>query len=216
MMMRITATTSSEQSGNCSRGCHGTATNPRIETSTKRLPRRVRGALFGELTRWECINARALVVDSGPSRLRQVLQVGVSSIPTAAALHREKVMFLYPHSLPPLPSSTSRLSLCLPQVLGSSYSLHQNRWPLIHPNLHIMSRRIVSASGRPDASSVFLHRRCPEARALYPDCARGVRAWAWVEGCKGHHVGRSDSGQSHGRGGLGMGGWSPMGGKRTY
>ncbi|KIM35749.1 hypothetical protein M413DRAFT_325892 [Hebeloma cylindrosporum] len=61
-----------------------------------------------------------------------------------------------PYSLPPLPTSGSQLSLRLPEASGSSYSLHQQQQPLNHPNLHLTSRRIVSASsGRSDASSVF-------------------------------------------------------------
>ena len=61
-----------------------------------------------------------------------------------------------PFSLPPLPTSASQLSLRLPEASGSSYSLHHQQQPLNHPNLHLTSRRIVSASsGRSEASSVF-------------------------------------------------------------
>ena len=61
-----------------------------------------------------------------------------------------------PYSLPPLPASASQLSLRLPEASGSSYSLRQHQQPLNHPNLHLTSRRIVSASsGRSEASSVF-------------------------------------------------------------
>jgi len=61
-----------------------------------------------------------------------------------------------PYSLPPLPNSTSQLSLWLPEESGSTSSLHYHHQPLNHPNLHLTSRRIVSASsGRSEASSVF-------------------------------------------------------------
>ena len=44
----------------------------------------------------------------------------------------------------------------LPEALGSSYSLHQHQQLLNHPNLHLTSRRIVSASlGHSEAGSVF-------------------------------------------------------------
>jgi len=44
----------------------------------------------------------------------------------------------------------------LPEALGSSYSLHQHQQLLNYPNLHLTSRRIVSASlGHSEAGSVF-------------------------------------------------------------
>ena len=61
-----------------------------------------------------------------------------------------------PYSLPPLSASDSQLSLHLLEALGSSYSLHQHQQLLNHPNLHLTSRRIISASwGRSKASSLF-------------------------------------------------------------
>jgi len=71
-----------------------------------------------------------------------------------SSLENEPVPPPLPFSLLPLPTSASQLSLRLPEASGSSYSLHQQ--PLNHPNLHLTSRRIVSASlGRSDTSSVF-------------------------------------------------------------
>jgi hypothetical protein len=60
---------------------------------------------------------------------------------------------LRPHSPPKFDKS---VVVALPKESGSTFSLHQHQQPLNHPNLHLTSRRIVSASsGRSEASSVF-------------------------------------------------------------
>ena len=86
-----------------------------------------------------------------------------------------------PYSLPPLPNSTSQLSLRLPEESGSTFSLHQHQQPLNHPNLHLTSRRIVSASSG-----------CSEASSVFP--------WSTVSG------GRGSVSESHSRStGMGLG-----------
>ena len=56
----------------------------------------------------------------------------------------------------PDPASSSQLSLRLPQASGSTYSLRHHQQPLHHPNLHLTTQRIVSASsGHSEASSVI-------------------------------------------------------------
>jgi len=75
-----------------------------------------------------------------------------------------------PYSLLPLPNSTSHLWR-LPEESGSTSSLRHHQQSLNYPNLHLTSRRIVSASlGHSRASSVFkrnLHPRLCRSRLRF-------------------------------------------------
>jgi len=139
MRRRIMDISSSERGGNRSQSCYSTAINPRI---AKRLSRRARGGFMNSVRRISLVGKHKRAQSDGVVPSSPALSGGGFFNPSSGGGKGAD-----PPPLPySLPNSTSQLSLRLPEESGSTFSLHQYQQPLNYPNLHLTSRRIVSAS----------------------------------------------------------------------
>ena len=95
-----------------------------------------------------------------------------------------------PSPLPPTPFfPPNQFSLRIPEVSGSSYSLHQSRSIIrtctLRRDRSFLLPRVVAKRAR-----CLLHRRYLEDLDPCLDRIRRARMWVWVEVCTGRRLGR--------------------------